>query len=881
LIEQDLPTGAKRTYSYVSFERTLQDADLAPVHSVLDGQGRPTLTERLLPDGTHEIVQATYDPAGRLLTTTLAGGLVTRSFTYDTLGRLTQSSDPDLGTRVLTWDDGNRLRTETNAAGQTITYTYDSLGRLSTRDTGSHYAYHYDTARPGASNATNLAGQVAWVEEPTGTIDFGYDELGRQTFTRRIIDGQSSEQTKSLAASGLLLGQTYDDGFGVTFSYDPAGRVTGAADLWSVIDQDAAGNIKEERTSTGVDTLYQRDVLGLPSEVKITDVDGKVIYDVSATRDLRTEIKTETDLDGDGLDHTATFTYDAFARLTGATMGTGATMLTFGYGYDVLHNMTSRTAPSTVAAFTGTYRYGESGHAPRQLTSIADAAGNVLHTFAYDAAGRQTAEDGRTMTYDAADRLLSVAGLPGGAVSHAYGQDGNRVKTVEPDGSVSYFFGDGTAIRNGVREHDVTVGARVIARVAMTAGSDGGDGPGGPAGGGIAGLLSGGTLWTLGGCALMAAVAWMMMTSRSRTRRRAATAVLVTIVASACSGPGLGAHRAASTIPTPTFLHSSFYAGPAVYTDGAGHALEERRYEPFGEPIDARVAGVVSSPNVHARDLNSLNKRTDLATGWSDHGARWMMPETARWTSPDPLVESPGADLMGAPWALHPYQYVDQNPIQFWDPDGRQPARSAVEESSHSIVVTEYDVFAMAFNTIRDLDTGKVYEGAGVTSPSIGVTSYAGIVRPFSGHTAEDVILGWGIGVTVGLPGSGPTVSVSGNDSGVIVLGGVQLGTGGAGASFTYTTPQMSMKERHEQLLLAQKRDTHDALNFLRVKAARERYDVVDCPTVPNAANQVPADWLVAQYQRNGGDLIEGTDLAPVACPGSIGPQPLPREATP
>ena len=39
-------------------------------------------------------------------------------FTYDTLGRLTQSSDPDLGTRTLTWDDGNRLLSETNAAGQ-------------------------------------------------------------------------------------------------------------------------------------------------------------------------------------------------------------------------------------------------------------------------------------------------------------------------------------------------------------------------------------------------------------------------------------------------------------------------------------------------------------------------------------------------------------------------------------------------------------------------------------------------------------------------------------------------------------------------------------------------------------------------------------------
>src|SRR5262249_37669561 len=37
----------------------------------------------------------------------------------------------------------------------------------------------------------------------------------------------------------------------------------------------------------------------------------------------------------------------------------------------------------------------------------------------------------------------------------------------------------------------------------------------------------------------------------------------------------------------------------------------------------------------------------------------------------------PDAKFMDQPWRLHPYQYVDQNPIVYWDPDGRQPQPTA------------------------------------------------------------------------------------------------------------------------------------------------------------------------------------------------------------
>ncbi|HEY0986863.1 MAG TPA: FG-GAP-like repeat-containing protein [Kofleriaceae bacterium] len=687
LIEQRLPTGTRRVTTYTAFDRTVQDADLAPVHHALDGQGRVFLTERSLPDGTHETVEARRDAAGRLTRMWLAGGAVERAFTYDTLGRLVQTSDPDLGVRTLRWDDGDRLIEQTNPVGQTVHFTYDALGRLATRDGGGAFTYHYDDPRAGAGpEAINLSGRLAWVDEPTGRFELGYDDAGRVRFARRTVDDRLAEETTEYSASGLVLGRSFDDGFAVTYRHDAAGRVIGANNLWELVEQDAAGRTIRERFGNGVDARYNRDVLGLTTKVTLRDAAGAAIYDVDIARNAWSAITGVTDVDGAGLDHSATFSYDGFARLTGATAGTGAAAFTFGYGYDVLHNMTSRTAtgPRALGAFTGSYHHGEAGKAPRQLTSITGASGAVTHTFDYDAAGRQIAQDGLSLSYDPYDRLLSVTGVSGGTVQHRYGHDGERVKTIAPGGDVSYFFAHGLAERAGSREHDVEVGSRVVARVTVPPAS----GLPPPDTGVVTARRALLGLWgsTLGGLLLA------VLQRRPRTRRlRVAMAALLggLLVSLSCAPIQLGSRESAEWgVPLVTYFHPGVAAGPAVFTNAAGQLLEERRFEPYGDAIDARILrGAVydiGSPDLAARDLNALNKRTDGATGWSDHGARWLAPETARWLTTDPPVQAPDAKFMIAPWSLHPYQYVEQNPIAYWDPDGRQPRGTDGDDEEES-----------------------------------------------------------------------------------------------------------------------------------------------------------------------------------------------------
>jgi hypothetical protein len=69
-----------------------------------------------------------------------------------------------------------------------------------------------------------------------------------------------------------------------------------------------------------------------------------------------------------------------------------------------------------------------------------------------------------------------------------------------------------------------------------------------------------------------------------------------------------------------------------------------------------------------------------------------MTPETAQWLTPDPPVKAPDPKFMAEPWALHPYQYVQQNPILYWDPDGNDNA--GIDHIDNLATFVEYDALS-------------------------------------------------------------------------------------------------------------------------------------------------------------------------------------------
>src|SRR5436853_104811 len=81
-----------------------------------------------------------------------------------------------------------------------------------------------------------------------------------------------------------------------------------------------------------------------PSHLRIERPSRQALYDVTVTRNAYGAITSTQDGDGVGLDHTATFAYDGAGRLTQAIVGNANDQYRFGYAYDGLQNMVSRSA---------------------------------------------------------------------------------------------------------------------------------------------------------------------------------------------------------------------------------------------------------------------------------------------------------------------------------------------------------------------------------------------------------------------------------------------------------------------------------------------------------------------------------------------------------
>ena len=409
---------------------TLVTGLASPVVYTYDAVGR--LIQTTDPDGSATLVD--YNDGET--TTTLANNTQTQK-TVDAYGRLIKVeelvSDTVAYTTTYVYDTLNNLTKVTDASGNVTTITYDSLGRktaMTDPDMGA-WRYGYDAV-------DNLASQT---DARGVTISFVYDPLNRLTQKSYTIPGGATianpgnvsytyDDPLKLFSKGKLTAIT--DGSGSSsFEYDNLGRLT-----------------KESKTIDGTTYTISRTYDLLGRLVSLTYPDNEVAqYTYNAQGGIET---VSLQPPASSLQPIVTdVQYNAVGQLTKITYGNGvvtdysynpqtlrlSSLITRNSSLGVLQDFAyAFDAVGNVAAITDRIHTGTQTFSYDKINRLTQAVGSYgTFSYSYDAIGNMTQKEGVTMTYGLADgtkphAVTSVSGLGSPVSSLVYDPNGNLTK---------------------------------------------------------------------------------------------------------------------------------------------------------------------------------------------------------------------------------------------------------------------------------------------------------------------------------------------------------------------------------------------------------------------------------------------------------------------
>ncbi len=363
-------------------------------------------------DGTGATTTNTYDAADELVSTTDPAGRKT-TYSYNADGQLSAVHMPDGTASSATYGADGELLTTVDPAGGTQSFTYDALGRV--------------------TSSTDQLGR---------TTTNAYDAAGNITST---TDAMGVMASNTYDGDNRVLSTSYSDGATppVSYAYDANGRRTSMTD------------------GTGM-TAYQYD--SLDRLIQTVDGSGASVvsgYDLSGDR---TSLQYPNG-------HTVAMQYDANGQMTAVTDWLGhTTQLSYdGAGNEIASHVVG--GKTTTWAYDAANRkvhgvhHGENGIAYASFDYTRAVDGRITavdstglssgpQSYSYDGNGRLGAEnatpvsfdsrnnvtglpDGSTLSYDAADQLVSR--LAGGlSTSYTVNGDGERTGSSSSAQSLSY-----------------------------------------------------------------------------------------------------------------------------------------------------------------------------------------------------------------------------------------------------------------------------------------------------------------------------------------------------------------------------------------------------------------------------------------------------------
>jgi RHS repeat-associated protein len=620
-LQMTYASGATIRMARDAFGRIVQTTDAAGAGTRVTWTAAGRIARRELPDGTAETWS--YDAEGNPVEHRTADGRITR-YEYNAFDLCSARTDPD-GTRYdFTYDTELRLISVTNPNGDRWSYTYDAAGRLITETdfNGAMLSYTYDAAGLLATR-TNGAGE---------TLTLIRDILGA------VVEQRSADEVTTYAyhASGRLL-RTANSHTVIEYEYDSAGRTTRETvnGRSMVYAYDTLGRVIERRTPSGIVSTWTYDTAGRPQAHS------------SAGHDLH-------------------FTYDAVGREIARTLNSGVTLT---QTWDRTHRLTAQSVAPTPKAQRPPVQHREYAYDAHGFLSTINELTTGTRRYDHDAAGRITAVHARdwseTYAYDAAGNLTQAATPETDATNQA---DTSRETTgtlLHRAGQTSFTYdAQGRVIRSATRLLNGQIRTRTFTWNAQDQ---------------LVGTVTpDGTRWRYLYDPLGRRIAKQRLDNDDTIAEELRFTWDDSRLAEQTSSDGqtttwdylTGTHRPLTQIDqnTQAEVNLRFHAiitdlvgTPTELVSTEGELAWHHRTTLWGAPAPGPTANAVDCP------LRFPGQYADPETGWNYNYFRYYDPNTARYTTPDPLGLAP---------APNHHAYVD-NPLTWTDPLGLTPCEAS------------------------------------------------------------------------------------------------------------------------------------------------------------------------------------------------------------
>jgi RHS repeat-associated protein len=373
--------------------------------------------------------------------TVVTQGEQTRTYTYDSMGRLKSVTTPETNNTAssYTYTDFDAVLTRTDPRGVVTTYAYDPLHRL------TQISYNVGTsgvpATPtvlftyGVTATQNNNNRLLTMADGTGSETYQYNTMGHVSRVDKVLDGNTYTLQYAYNLAGDLQSITYPSAHIVTQAYDPIGRLqtvsSNGTNYLSVgspsQDYNAAGQLKKFTYGNGVVAEFGYNNRLQVSSIRYSNGGATDLlnlaydYGTSNNGQIRS-IKYYTSPGVEDPTKSVNLQYDEWARLkSGSTTNlAGANTWALQWGYDRYGNRRTQTLTGGTASVTQPQL--TISHTTNQ---IADAGYSYLENGVN--AGNMTNDALHTYRYDAENRMVQV---DSGALNFTYDGNSLRVKTV-------------------------------------------------------------------------------------------------------------------------------------------------------------------------------------------------------------------------------------------------------------------------------------------------------------------------------------------------------------------------------------------------------------------------------------------------------------------